>query len=437
VLASCAGAALVLTWPSEGRCEDLQASAARVAETWRDAGAIVARDDARFLNEGESLTLSLSAGPESPCQTVALIGARGLSFHARVGDAGGQEDSDERVSSVAGVLEIRSCGAEPFRFVRLTSDAGRGAVETVIGRSADPLPAATSALLERTGGVLPPPPEPGALPPLPSPEKRAEVAETRARRDGAKTAPREAWTAGADGKGEGRLVLEAGCHRVELFAPESFSSDLRLTRPSPRPGIPGGFARRMRLDLDATLRDEDGLVLAHDHTSAPDARIDVCVGEATTTSVLFEGAPPGSPVLTTHASSPLPEHLPMAWGRGTRARMAAALLPRHVGVLPGDAVLLAQGASGLTPVPIPVEPGACYVAVAAMERGHARGLGLRVVIGARESVDERGTNDESTAVAFCAGDRDRVRLEVEARSTGVSWGLALFRVASSVWERTR
>jgi len=269
---------------------------------------------------------------------------------------------------------------------------------------------------------------------LPSPEKRAEVAEARARRDGAKTAPREAWRAGADGKGEGRLVLEAGCHRVELFAPETFGSELRLARPVRHAG--GSFGRRMRLDLDATLRDEDGLILAHDHTSAPDARIDVCVGEATTTSVLFEGAPPGSPVLSTHASSPLPDHLPTTWGRGTRARMAAALLPRHVGVLERDAVFLAQGASGITPVPVPVEPGACYLAVAALERGHAHGLGLRVVMGARESVDERGTNDESSAAAFCSGDRDHVRIEVEARSTGVSWGLAVFRVASAVWEPT-
>jgi hypothetical protein len=415
-------AAMVGAWPREARCEDLRATAARVAEAWRDAGAWVGRDEPHFLHEGETVTIAVPWGPEQPCMTIALIGARGLGFHAGVGDAGEDDSADTRVSSVAGRLEVTSCNAPAFRFLRVKSDAGRGALETVVARSPSRLPELPSILLERTGGDLPAAPEPGRLPP--TPEKRADVAEARARRDGAKTSPREEWSAGPDGKGEGRVVLEAGCHRVELFAPET----------RPLHSLP---ARAPRLDLDATMRDEEGELLAHDHTSAPDARIDMCVGEATTTIVLFEGASAGGPVVTTHASSPLPEHLPLTWGRETRARMASALLPRHVGLLENEAVLLAQGASGLTPIPMTIEPGACYVAVAAMERGHARGVGLRVLVGTRESVDERGINDEASAVAFCARDRERARVEVEARSSGVSWGLAVFRVASGVWEAPR
>jgi hypothetical protein len=416
-------------WSREARCEDLRATADRVAEAWHDGGGYIARDEPRFLYEGETVTVMVPAGPELQCETIALIGARGLSFHARVEDSG-SPDSDERVTSVAGVLELTSCGVAPFRFVRVTSEAGRGALETVVARSSEALAPLRTVLLERTGGVLPPPAEPGALPPLPSPDKRALVAEARARREGATVSPRVEWVAGPDGKGEGRMVLEAGCHRIELFAP-----DVR----DPRPAIPGHppTPGRSRLDLDATLRDEDGAVLAHDHTTAADARIDVCLGEATTTTVLFEGGPPGAPVLRTHASLPIPPRLPLTWGRETRARMAAAMLPRHIGALDSDAVLLVQGASGLTPVPIEIEPGACYVAVAALERGHAHGLGLRATVGARESVDERGTNDDATVVAFCAGDHDRAHLEVEARSTGVSWGLALFRVAHGSWEGQR
>jgi hypothetical protein len=417
------GASVVLfaVWPREARCEDLRATADHVAETWHDGGGYVGRDEPHFLYEGETITVTVPAGPEFPCLTIALIGARGLSFHARVGESGGAS-SDERVASVAGVLELTSCGVTPFRFVRVTSEAGRGALETVVARSGEPLAPLRTVLLERTGGVLPAPAEPGALPPLPVPEKRALVAEARARRDGATLSPRVEWVAGVDGKGEGRMVLEAGCHRVELFAP-----DIRGIVP----------AARYRLDLDATLRDEDGGVLAHDHTTAPDARIDVCLGEATTATVAFEGAPPGASVLRTHASSPIPQRLPSTWGRETRARMAAAMLPRHIGTLDSDAVILVQGASGLTPVPVDLEPGACYVAVAALERGHAHGLGLRVLVGARESVDERGTNEDASVVAFCAEDRDRGRIEVEARSTGISWGLAVFRVASRVWEWPR
>lgn len=404
-------------WPRQALCEDLRETADRVAETWHDGGGYVGRDEPHFLYEGDTLTVEVPPGPELGCQTVALIGARGMSFNARLSGSSG---ADERVTSVAGVLELTSCGVAPFRFVRVRGEAGRGALETVVARSATPLPPLRTVLLERTGGVLPSPAEPGALPPLPLPEKRALVAEARARREGAAPAARAEWVAGVDGKGEGRMVLEAGCHRLELFAP-----DVRAGGP------------RSRLDLDATLRDDDGGVLAHNHSSASDVRIDVCLGEATTTTVFFEGAPPGAPVLRTHATQPIPERLPVTWGRETRARMAAALLPRHVGALESDAVFLVQGASGLTPVPLEIEPGACYVAVAALERGHARGLGVRVSVGARESVDERGTNDDASVVAFCAGELDRARVEVEARGSGVSWGLAVFRVASRVWAWTR
>jgi hypothetical protein len=426
---------LMLLSPRQARAESLQVSAARVAEAWRDDGAFVVRDEARFLSDGETLKIKVPSGesgsPDMPganvpvgnlprnCQSIAFIGARGLSFHASLAP---EDPADERIASVAGILELTSCGAAPFLYVWIKSDAGRGAIETVAAFSAEPPTSPSAVLLDRTGGVLPPAPEPGALPPLPTPEKRAETAEARARREGTRAENRASWTAGPDGKGEGRLVLEAGCHRIELFANEN------------RVRKKGRFPR---LDLDATLRDEDGLLLAHDHSSAPDVRIDVCVGEATTSVVLFEGAPSGSSVTLTHAWLPLSEHLPLTFGRSTRARMAAALWPRHIGGLGEDAVLLAQGASGITPIPVEVEPGGCYVAVVALEQGHARGLGLRAKVGERESVDERGTNDDASAVAFCAEDRDRAHLEVDARSTGVSWGLALFRVASGVWERAR
>ncbi len=414
--------ALASLTPRAGRSDDLRAAAALVADTWRAAGAAVDRGEPRFLYEGEAITLRLPPGAGEPCQTLALIGARGLSFHARVGDRTPEEAIDEQVASAAGVLEMTSCGAEPLRVVRVASEAGKGALETVIARSPQPLTALRAILLERTGGVLPAPPEPGALPPLPTPEKRADVAEARAANEGSRLFPRALWRAGVEGKGEEHMVLDAGCHRVELFALE------------PR-AIHG--SRRPRLDLDATLRDDAGEVIAHDRTSAPDARVEACTGEKRNVAVQFEGAPPGSTVLVTHAVSSIPDHLPLFWGQKVRARMAAALLPRHIGAFEEDAVFLAQGASGVTPVSFDVEPGGCYVALVALERGHARGVGLRVTMGPRSSVDERGTSDDSTAVAFCAKERQNVWFEVEARGVGVAWGLAAFHVASGVWDFTR
>ena len=106
------------------------------------------------------------------------------------------------------------------------------------------------------------------------------------------------------------------------------------------------------------------------------------------------------------------------------SRVGTGNLTVHAGDKVDDVVALAGS--------IELEPGACYVAVAALERGHAHGLGLRVSVGASESVDERGTNEDASAVAFCAEDRDRGRVEVEARSTGVSWGGYLTCIASSL-----
>jgi hypothetical protein len=410
---------------------DLRPIAARVADEWRTAGATVVRSPPHFLSEDETITVRLPPdGASAPCTTVALIGARGMSFQARVPH---ENARDEYTSSVAGVLEISRCvqgsaasakrggrgASEPFDRLSVTSEAGRGAFETVIARSRASLAPLRTILLERTGGVLPPPPEPGGLPPLPSPEARADIAEARARREGGKLAPRDSWGAGAEGAGEGRVQLEAGCHRIELFA-----VDPRTAHAS----------RRFRLDLDAELRDEDGEPLARDRTDAPDARLDTCVGDGTAATVVFAGSPPGAGILVTHLSWPIPERLPLTWGRDTRARMAQAMLARHVGAPRAAAIFLAQGASGLTPVPVDVEPGACYVGVVALEHGHTRGLGLRAMIGARYAADERGTTDDAALVSFCAHDRERAHLEVDARGAGVAWALAVFRLESSAWE---
>jgi hypothetical protein len=100
-------------------------------------------------------------------------------------------------------------------------------------------------------------------------------------------------------------------------------------------------------------------------------------------------------------------------------------------------VLLAQGSSGATTVPLSVEPGACYVAVVGIARGRARQLQLRATVGARESTDERGASEEAALASFCVRAHESARVEVLSRGTGVSWGLALFRVKSGVWENGR
>jgi hypothetical protein len=118
--------------------------------------------------------------------------------------------------------------------------------------------------------------------------------------------------------------------------------------------------------------------------------------------------------------------------------MAHVLLARHVMSPPRDPVVVAQGGSGTTSVPVPIEPGACYLAVVSLVQGVARTVGLRVRVGARQSADERGVDDSGAAAAFCAGERARALAEVEARGSPLlGWGLALYRLQAGVWEVPR
>jgi hypothetical protein len=423
-VAACAAAWTSVGYPRIARAE-LREAVERVADAWRGVGAAVVVDKTRFLTDDSDdqrpVFLALPSLPEGKCTTVLLLGARGLSFHVRLPDAEGDDPESKRIPSVAGALWIERCGAAAPRRLVLASDSGRGAVETVMARSSKPLPPLRSVLSERSGGVLTSLSEPGALPPLPAPEKRAEIAEVRAKRDGAAIAMRETWRAGVDGTGGGQQTLDAGCHTLQLFG-----VDPRAARPP----------RRGRLDLDAEMRDaSDERVLARDRSDAPDAQLAACVGESTHVDVAFAGSPPGAPVLVSHFAWPLPGHLPTLWGAEARARMAHVLLARHVASLPREPVMLAQGVSGVTPIPLSIEAGACYLGVATRIKDAARAIGLRIHIGANDAFDDRGIDGDGAAVAFCAGKATRALAEVQARGAPLlGWGFALYRLQSGVWE---
>jgi hypothetical protein len=406
---------------------DARAVTARLETEWKNAGAKTTTLPTRFVFDEETVLVPIPVGPASECIEIALIGARGLSFRARLSDAPTDPmlppEPNARAASAAGMLALRRCEKDkPITHVVVTAEAGRGAVEIVVGRSDKPLPALASLLPERAGGAVPPPPEAGALPPLATPDARADAAEARAKREGAQNGGRAKTRAGDEGSGEEEIELEAGCHRLEVFGKE-------LTRE--RPG------RRFRLDVDAELRDSER-VITRDRTEAPDARLETCVGETSRVTLAYIGSPPHSEVIITRASWPLPAKLPGIWGPVTKSHMARALFLRHVTTPPDDAVFLTQGSTGATPIPLPmVETGACYVAIAGVARGHPRQLQLRTVIGARESTDERGAAEEAALSAFCVRANESARVEVLSRGTGVSWGLALFRIQSGDWEQGR
>ncbi len=403
---------------------DLRSDAALVASEWQRLGATVRRLPSRFLHEEGTLTVVVAGGqePGGECMSVAVLGPRGVSFRAKV-DGGDDDDPGARLQSVAGALLVIRCGATAPRKIVVSSDSGRGALEVVVGRFREPLPALRAVLPERIGGVLTAGPEPGELPPLSPPDKRADLAVARATREGGRLVQRTSLVAHGEGNGSSRIALAPGCHRLQLFArdPKALNA-----------------AARGRLDVDGELRDEaDDRVLARDRSDAPDVRIEACVGEATRGIVAFLGAPSETPVVLVHSVWALPQHLPAMWGTEPLARLAQALRKRNVASPAAPAVFRAQGVSGLTPVAVAVEPGACYLAVAAIVQGSPRGIGLRATLGAWESSDERGVGDHAGVVAFCAHDRHSVELTVDARGSGVGWGLALFRTVGGAWEVPR
>jgi hypothetical protein len=406
---------------------DAREVASRVADEWRAAGIDVAALPTRFLFDDETAILPIAPSPARRCTIVAIVGARGLSFRARLSDAPVDPllppEPSARASSTAGLLELRRCDPErpAVRHVVVTTEAGRGAVEVVVGHTDSAPPALAALVPERVGGASPSPPEAGALPALVAQDKRADAAEARARREGAKIRARTKLRASDDGSGEDEIDLDEGCHRIEVFGRE-------LVRE--RPG------RRFRLDVDAELKDGERL-LARDRTEAPDARLEACVGAKAQVTLSYAGSPPHADVVVTHGSWPLPARLPPLWGPATRSKMARAMFMRHIAVPPDDAIYLAQGSTGTTPLPLEVETGGCYVAVVGVTRGRARQLQLRALVGGRESTDERGATEEAALAAFCVRAHEQARLEVLARGPGLGWGVAVFRLKSAVWEAGR
>ncbi len=430
-----ASVALVVTLVAPAASADLRDLGARANDQWKASGAAVAAVPTRFIYDSETIAISLPPLAAQRCTTVALIGARGLSFHAKFGGATDAQEEEEgppdaakaRGASVAGLLELSHCDAAKSPNAALnrdrliiTSDAGRGAIEVVVARSKAVLPPLRTIFPERTGGLIPASPEPGILPPLPAQNRRADGAEARAKNEGGTVLPRQSWRAAEDGSGAGEIELDPGCHRLEIFGTDPRTAN---------------SARKFRLDIDAELRDADeDVILARDRTEAPDGHLEACVGGTTLGGVAFAGAVPGGNVIVTHSSWAIPSHLPLLWGSGPKAKMAAAILARSVIPPRDEPIFVAQGSAGLTPIVVSVEPGACYLVVVGVAHGNPRGLGVRAIVGSVEASDDRGVNDDSGAVAFCARDHDHARLEVDARGTSIAWGLGLYRVQTGLWE---
>jgi hypothetical protein len=110
--------------------------------------------------------------------------------------------------------------------------------------------------------------------------------------------------------------------------------------------------------------------------------------------------------------------------------MARALAARRVPDPAGPPSTMLLGASGTTYAHLELEPGACYVAAAAVAQGESRALGLSVRGPGVLAGDDAVHGAEGASVAFCAPHPGRAQVAVEARGSGLAWALAVWHVAA-------
>lgn len=386
-----------------GARADLLEDRDRVVAAYTRAGGESTFAGTRFLFDDESVQVAL-APVNTPCVRIAVLGSRGTTLRARFVDAA-PDDREARATSHAGALQLTRCGTPPGRIV-VVNESGSGAVEILAFAYKGSLPALGAILPER-GAVEIRSPEMPLPMNLATPERRVQAAREAAQRDGARDVGEVRAKAGI-GSTSVEVPLAPGCHRLTVVATALGAAD------------PG------KIDLDAEIRDDGGVVLGRDKSDAPDARLEPCTTTAKLAQLTFVGAPEGSTVVVTAARFEVAAAVPTAFGEDARIRIDRALRKRGA-KLDGAPLVLAQGGAGVARVPVETDRIGCYVAVAAIADGTPHGLGLRARVGGDVSEDERGGADDSGIVAFCARGERRVSLEVEARGTAVRWGLALFR----------
>lgn len=421
---------------------DLANDAERLARMWSLAGARARRLPPIFVEHGRIQLVAVAeaavaeagaprpAAPEAQggrCLTAAFLAPRTIDFELETEITADRQDALEqlirqihpsavggeagRIRSVAGAATITRCGdaRAGIRQVRIHVASPRAAFEVVITESADPPGPLDDILPERAFGPLAPYGDPGR-PVEPGPlADRVARAERRARVDGAARVARVEARASAEGTGVLAMRLPEGCHRLDLMAE-----------------VPAAVPRRAT-DVDAEAREvEGGRQLDRDRADAPDARLEVCLGELTPVEVPFVGASGPARVVLSDAYWPMPRVVPAQYGARARAGFAAALRRRNAPTPRDLPFVEAMGVLGDTLVPVAVEPGRCYFAAVALVRGDARSLRLVAEVGDRALRDDATGRAEGAGVAFCAETDETAVVRVAARGTSPWWALAVW-----------
>jgi hypothetical protein len=95
------------------------------------------------------------------------------------------------------------------------------------------------------------------------------------------------------------------------------------------------------------------------------------------------------------------------------------------------------GVAGITTIPIPIEPGNCYLGTVATMRGEPRSLTLSAKVDTRITYDAAAGLTEGAAVAFCSNGSNKVSFDVEVRGSAVAWVLDLWQMGSRPFDEGR
>jgi hypothetical protein len=417
--------ALVLLGATRARA-DLASDAEELVRRWAATGHKTVRLAPMFLEHGRPRAVRVpevafdNRGPG--CTTVAFLTGRSTDFVVRIDPLASPKrhgTGGHLERSIAGAVLLSQCGPGRDAFFRLAIElrVARSAVETIVAIGNAPALPIAEALPERASGPIASLADPG---PRGQPEPlgvRARNAEQRVKVTGPTSMHTQVFAAEPDGTGREVLRLEEGCHRVELFA--------ELLGKSP-------------IDLDAELREgATERLLARDRSDASDVRLDFCSGSTTAADLLFAGAPGPVPVLLMDSLYALPKGVPTVWGTRARAGLAAALWRRRMPLVEVDPIDQRLGVAGVTSMPIPIDPGSCYVLAIAAMRGDPRSITLSAKVDTRVTFDSSAGVLDGAALAFCSGGAEKAYVETEVRGSAVAWVLAVWQVGFRPFDEGR
>jgi hypothetical protein len=403
--------AYLLLSPSIARA-DLADDVQKLVKAWKKRGR-VEQLPLRMLERGQTRPLLLPPDLTDPasetCVSVAVLGSSQTSFLLRFlpGKTSTMHwpEGEYPEQSIAGAAQLVRCGARKLMLERLVVEmrSPRAIVEFVVVEAKRPLPPLTETLTQRNPGPGAPlgfsGPRPGSAPL----DARVRSVESRARRQGARQQTRRAYRIGRDGVGAADVTVDSGCHRVDVLGP----------------GV----------DLDADISWVSPLeVLAVDRTESSDAKLSFCSGEKKTARLRVSGGVPNGIVMVLWSRWDLPEGVPESWPPELRSRMANAIRQRHARELRSKPVYSSLGVSGVTLLPVELDPNSCYLGAVAAIRGEPSGIAISADLGEREAQNRSGPFDAETAVAFCSEGKTRSTITVEANTSGVAWVFGLWRV---------